>query len=126
MGDNVKRIEGWAFYGCSALRFIRLSKTLEYIGEGAFWECDSLEALFLPSTVKEIGHRAFDCCGSLRLLILPNISNVGNAIIQGSNIQQIASVAYEYENNYDGYGDIITEDSNLQVNEWLIYYMDEW
>eukprot|EP00554_Chaetoceros_debilis_P015877 CAMPEP_0194125022 /NCGR_PEP_ID=MMETSP0150-20130528/59246_1 /TAXON_ID=122233 /ORGANISM="Chaetoceros debilis, Strain MM31A-1" /LENGTH=459 /DNA_ID=CAMNT_0038818811 /DNA_START=104 /DNA_END=1483 /DNA_ORIENTATION=+ len=71
MCDNVWRIEGYAFNCCRALRFIRLSKTLEYIGEFAFCGCDSLEALFLPSTVKSIGYRAFGYCRSLRLMILP-------------------------------------------------------
>ncbi len=32
MGDNVKRIEMYAFWDCHALRRIRLSKTLEYNG----------------------------------------------------------------------------------------------
>ena len=32
MGDNMKRIEEIAFGGCCALRFIQISKTLEYIG----------------------------------------------------------------------------------------------
>ena len=29
MGDNVKRIEGYAFTDCRALRFVRMSKALE-------------------------------------------------------------------------------------------------
>ena len=59
MGDNVKRIEKAAFYGCIALRFLRLSKALEYIGDYASRSCESL---FLPSTLKEIGYRAFKSC----------------------------------------------------------------
>eukprot|EP01083_Nonionella_stella_P280333 953693_1 len=102
MGDNVKRIEFWAFRDCSTLRFIRLSRTLEYIGYEAFYSCLSLEALFLPSTIKEIGRGAFMFCRSLRLLILPNnidLSTVGRKIIDETTIQQIAEnagVTYEY------------------------------
>ena len=59
MGDNVKRIEHYAFDYCIALRFIRFSRTLEYIGSGTFAECESLEALFLPSTVTTIEYEAF-------------------------------------------------------------------
>ncbi len=47
MGDNVKRIERWAFGRCYALRSNRFSKTLEFIGECVFSGCYSLEALFL-------------------------------------------------------------------------------
>ena len=36
MVNNVKNIERYAFYYCIALRCIRLSKTLEYIGLEAF------------------------------------------------------------------------------------------
>ena len=59
MGDNVKRIERAAFFYCLALRFVRLSKALEYIGDYASRSCESL---FLPSTLKEIGYRAFKSC----------------------------------------------------------------
>ena len=125
MGDNVKRIEMKAFAGCYALRFIRLSKTLEYIGYNAFKYCYSLEALFLPSTVKSIEYKAFYWCRSLRLLILPNdinLNNVGSGIINNTAIYQFAENAgVEYEWNYDG---IVTEESSRRVNEWLNHHMD--
>ena len=126
MGDNVKRIEEWAFYKCHALRFIRLSNMLEFMGAGAFHSCHSLEALFLPSTVKSIEIWAFGRCRLLRLLILPNdinLRNVSEHIIKGTTIHQIAEnvgVAYEY----DEFSDVIDE-SNREVNEWLIHRMDE-
>ena len=123
MGDNVKRIEMKAFAGCYALRFIRLSKTLEYIGYNAFKYCYSLEALFLPSTVKEIGRQAFSHCRSLRLLILPNdidLSKSNEAIIFDTSIFQIAEAAgVEYEWGYT------SDVTALQVNKWLMNHMDE-
>ena len=42
MSDSVKKFERFAFYGCRALRFIRLSKTLEFIGFQVFYHCESL------------------------------------------------------------------------------------
>jgi len=130
MGDNVKRIEEDAFDDCRALRFIRLSRTLEYIGPGAFIFCRSLEALFLRSTVKEIGDEAFNECWSLRLLILPHgidCNNVGEAIIDSTAICRIArnaGVAYEdYEDNDLNYA--LAHESSRRVNEWLIHHMDE-
>ena len=127
MGDNVKRIEGYAFYWCLALRFIRLSKALEYIGVGAFFGCRSLEALFLPSTVTSIEHRAFVLCRSMRVLILPNdidLNKVGNGIIYDTAVYQIAEASgVEYDYDHD---DEVTDESVRQVNEWLvIQHMDE-
>eukprot|EP01083_Nonionella_stella_P069796 186301_1 len=101
MGDNVKRIEIEAFHFCTALRFIRFSKTLEYIGEFAFCYCSSLKWLFLPSTVKEIWSSAFNSCWSLRSIVLPHgigLNNVSMGIIR----------------NTDG-----------QVNEWLVHRIDD-
>ena len=124
MVDNVKIIELGAFSYCRALRFIRLSKTLEYIGRCAFFRCDSLEALFLPSTVKSIDYRAFMYYQSLRLIILPNnIDNgkVGMHIITNTTavyqIAEASGVEYDDEDNAD--------ESNRQVNEWLIHHMDQ-
>uniref|UniRef100_A0A7S3VG25 Uncharacterized protein n=1 Tax=Chaetoceros debilis TaxID=122233 RepID=A0A7S3VG25_9STRA len=109
-----------------AFRFIRLSKTLEYIGKLAFYHCDSLEALFLPSTVKSIGNYAFVWCGSLRLLILPHridLDNVKEIISYRTAICQIADntgVTIEYDEN----NAIANDESNRRVNEWLIHHMD--
>eukprot|EP01083_Nonionella_stella_P160967 526692_1 len=126
MGDSVKRIEAQAFYKCYALRFLRLSRTLEYIGKGAFCECHSLEALFLPPTLKYIGREAFWYCRSLRLLVLPNdinLSNIGKWIIRDTYICQIARAGgVEYE--YNGDVSIINE-SVRQFHEWLIHDMEE-
>ena len=118
----VKRIEGHVFYYCYALRFIRLSRTLEYIGEYAFHSCHFLEALFLLSTLKSIDHWTFWYCRLLRLLILPNdidLINVGE-IIKCTAISQIAENAgVAYENDH------ASGESIRRVNEWLIHHMDE-
>ena len=112
-----------AFCCCLVLRFIWLSKTLEYIGKFAFVSYYVLEALFLPSTVKSIEREAFGSCESMRLLILPHdidLNNVRNDIIDGTDIYQIARTAGV---EYDCHGGINNE-SNRRVNEWLIHHMD--
>ena len=48
LGDNVKKIEKWAFHGYCALRFILLSKTLECIEIKAFVHCYSFFGGFVP------------------------------------------------------------------------------
>ena len=95
------------------------------MGRSAFFGCKSLEALFLPSTVKATDYEAFKWCGSLRLLLLPHDidpSNIGTEIIHESSIIKIAAkVGVRYL--WRGYG--ITDESSLQVNEWMIRHMDE-
>jgi len=126
MCDNVKRIEGYAFWDCHALRIIRLSKTLGYIGARAFCGCKSLEALVLPSTVKSIEDQAFNGCRSLRLMILPHDIDFGNIeyeIFGDTAIYQIAvntGVKYEYVDIFT-----CTPESILRVNEWMYHHMDE-
>ncbi len=126
MGDNVMRIEEEAFWNFSALRFVRLSKTLEYIGASAFYNCHYLEALFLPSTVKTIESYAFGSCSSLRLVILPNdidLSKISQEIIYKAGIRLIAKTAgVKYEWRYYGQR---TNESDRRVNEWLIHHMDK-
>ena len=140
MGDNVKIIEEqYAFQHCYALKFIRLSKTLEFIGECAFESCESLEVLILPPTVEKIDYCALNGCERLRILILPDTispDNLGSELISCSDLNLIAedfgNVDYSY--NGDGYVELgegedippVTEESNAEVNEWLMSYMDEY
>ena len=71
-------------------------------------------------------------CRSMRLLIMPHeidLNNqVGKDIIGKTHIQQIAEieitdVEYCWDDEY--FGDVLTDESNLQVNEWLFHHMDE-
>lgn len=90
---TVKRIENWAFIGCTELKSIDLGSVSE-IGEDAFYYCTSLESIQipegveklvgaafgyciklenakLPSTLKSIGKYCFYCCMSLEGIELP-------------------------------------------------------
>ena len=94
MGDNAKNIESRASSRCYALRFIRLSKTLQVIGLCALSSCDPLDAFFLPSTITWIGESARSL--SLKLLVLPNQINlcrVKNRIITGRAVYHSARTA---------------------------------
>ena len=112
--DNVKTVEEFAFYKFHDLRFIRLSKTLDFVGEEAFCHCQSLEAFFSPSTVKFVESEAFALCRLLRLIILPNTIDLGNVdrnIINTTTVEQIVEM--------DG----LELENDDRVNEWLIHHM---
>lgn len=50
---NIRRIEKYAFEGCTNLKEINLNEGLEVIDEGAFAFCYSLEPIDPPSTLRE-------------------------------------------------------------------------
>lgn len=63
--DTVQRIERFAFSSCTSLEFVKLSTTLEYIGEWAFCFCSYLNAIFIPKSCRKIDYRAFEGCKKL-------------------------------------------------------------
>ena len=79
--DAVQVIGAYAFYGCSALTTVNLSKITE-IAEDAFRECTALTTLTLDN-VTAIGLDAFYGCTSLHTLVLPKCTRFGNYIVTG-------------------------------------------
>ena len=71
-----------AFDGCTALKTVKLPKTLTKIGNSGFSGCTSLEKIDLSQTgVTELGKNAFNGCTALKTVKLPKtltkIENVG-------------------------------------------------
>ncbi len=74
MGDQVLDIKQAAFYGCTALRHIRLSNSItwESAGEYIFEGCSSLEYLEIPSSAVVIPpHMCWECF-NLRTVVIPS------------------------------------------------------
>ncbi|MGN1042729.1 MAG: leucine-rich repeat domain-containing protein, partial [Christensenellales bacterium] len=58
--DCAERIEGNAFYGCSAIEEAFLPSTVAFIGSGAFYKCSSLKTfVFAMNALPDIGEKAF-------------------------------------------------------------------
>ena len=66
--EDTEKISYMAFYGCTNLKEIDLSKCekLETIEESAFKNCTNLETVILPSSLKTIGKAAFVECIKLK------------------------------------------------------------
>ena len=66
--EDTEKISYMAFYGCTNLKEIDLSKCekLETIEEEAFEGCTNLETVILPSSLKTIGKAAFVECIKLK------------------------------------------------------------
>mmetsp|Transcript_12825 Transcript_12825/g.14726 ORF Transcript_12825/g.14726 Transcript_12825/m.14726 type:complete len:228 (-) Transcript_12825:136-819(-) len=66
--DSVIAIEACAYYGCSAIRNLRFSSTLQTIGDGSFDGCSSITTLEMPPTLHTIDKWGFESCSSLRMI----------------------------------------------------------
>lgn len=58
IGDNVKKIPDYAFFGCS-MDSIRIGKSVTHIGIQPFSVCSNLKEVHIPSSIKEIRYGAF-------------------------------------------------------------------
>ena len=69
LGDNVKSIGDYAFYGCNGLTAITIPSSITDIGEGAFSGCSSLSAITIPESVTSFGDDAFSDCNNMETII---------------------------------------------------------
>ena len=86
IGENLKGIGNWAFYGCGGLNSVTLGNGLEEIGKYAFADCINITTVDIPflSNITYIADYAFQNCRALTSFVLP------------------ASVQYIYDHAFDG------------------------
>ncbi len=78
LGDNIKTIGDYAFYGCSKLIKVTCDSKLRTIGERAFANCYYLSDLTLNEGLKEIKNEAFWYCMSVSSVTVPkSLQTVG-------------------------------------------------
>ena len=77
--EGVKMIGDYAFAG-RGLKYVKLSSTIEIIGDFAFMGCRLLENIEISKNVKHIGNNAFNNCDKLKKIILPlGLLSIGNS-----------------------------------------------
>ena len=74
---GIRRIDDFAFYGCIKLETVEFGKFLESIGDRAFFGCVKLSEASMPESVKTIGEYAFYNCSSMTKLDLGGVTEVG-------------------------------------------------
>ena len=70
--SDITSIGERAFYGCSSLHSVIISKNLTSIGNLAFTNCTSLTSITIPDSVTSIGRAAFSWCTSLTSITIPD------------------------------------------------------
>ena len=82
--DSIETIHPYAFYGCSSLTTVKLSKNLISVGSSAFAYNSALTHITLPDSVETIGSYAFYECSSLTDISLSkNLVSIGTRGFSG-------------------------------------------
>ncbi|MCR5540852.1 MAG: leucine-rich repeat protein [Ruminococcus sp.] len=91
--DTVYSIGADAFYGCSNLQKVDMSKNIKNIGSYAFAHCHSLESITLPEGLQSIDESAFYDCDSLKSIEIPaSLMNIGEYAF--SNCDKLENVTF--------------------------------
>ena len=67
--DGVASIEQYTFYGCTGIKTVNVSNSVQIISASAFASCSNLSKLILGKTVQEIGGSGFSGCAKLDTVI---------------------------------------------------------
>lgn len=71
IGDNVRTIDTYAFYGCSGLTNVTIPSSVRYIKGRAFEYCTALQEVICGNRLAEIGTDAFRYCSAMTSIYLP-------------------------------------------------------
>ena len=106
IGNNVKSIEDYAFYGCKNIKTLKIGKGVEIIGNSAFRKCTKLTSVTLPKSIDSLGKNVFYGCSKLKTITINANSVVdikANAIkgISKAVIKVPKKLVKKYEKEFD-------------------------
>lgn len=70
IGNNVKSIEDYAFYGCKNIKTLKFGSGVEIIGNSSFRKCTKLTTVTLPKSIDSLGKNAFYGCSKLKTITI--------------------------------------------------------
>ena len=105
IGEDVKGIGNYAFYGCPSLKSITIAEGVTNIGVEAFKSCSLLSSVTIPNSVTSIADGTFSNCSSLASITIPNsVTSIGDyafykcsgltSITIGENVTSIGDDAF--------------------------------
>lgn len=92
----IKKVDNYAFYGCSGITSITLPNGVENIGTRAFSNLSKLTNISIPNSVKKVGSELFYSSSSTIYNVVDNLRYVGNndnphVLLCGANNSSITS-----------------------------------
>ena len=106
IGSNVRYIGINAFYGCSALKFVKFVATPDgetavplEIDEAAFKSCSALQSIELPVRLVSIGKQAFMSCSKITEVVIPEgVTKIGESAFASCSSLSKVSLPSTVEN----------------------------
>ena len=91
IGNNIKSIPQYAFYGCTNLESVTLGSKVESLGYMSFAECTNLSSINLNDNITSFSGSVFSGCTSLTSVLLgESILEMGQAVFSGcTNIRTV-------------------------------------
>ena len=84
IGNAVKGIGDYAFYGCDVMTSVTIPESVTTIGESAFAYCSSLTSVTIPESVTSISDYAFNNCVNMTdITIGSGLTAIGNGTFYG-------------------------------------------
>lgn len=90
LGNNLSKIDQFAFFHCEDLKYLRLPNELLEIEKFAFCNCSSLSEVNFPETILTIGECAFvdtDLSGTINLP--KSLTDLGPSAFYNENIKEV-------------------------------------
>lgn len=82
LNEGLKKINSYAFAGCSSLKSISLPSSVTTISQYAFNGCEKLTNIIIPEGAITIGNDVFKGCSSLKKIIIPSsVKKIGDGVI---------------------------------------------
>lgn len=117
--DSVTKINTWAFFCCTNLRYVHLGDGMQEIAAYAFSNCTALTQMVITRNVHTIGNGAFNSCYRLievlnysSLNINSTGSNYGNL---GNYVENVIRYAENTKLSKDGNGLLYYNDGNKKI-----------
>lgn len=87
--EGAKKIEGYAFYGCTSLSNVSLPNSLLVIGSTAFRGCTSLKNITLNSGLKELVGDTFIKSGLEAIEIPASVEKIGCSFVNCKSLKNV-------------------------------------
>ncbi|MCQ2286516.1 MAG: leucine-rich repeat domain-containing protein [Bacteroidales bacterium] len=95
-GNEVTKIEAYAFYHCTNLESIQLPASLKKIESSAFSECKKLKNIVLPNSLLQLESNLFEESSLTDIVIPASVAKIGNYVF--ANCPKLKSIEVEAEN----------------------------